>query len=74
MRMTHTTSNVQTLRQRLDELAAERALAGLEGLGSNQPYLADLEGEIAFAQKAYVGAAVTQIATLRGELSGRLQG
>ncbi|HEX8102856.1 MAG TPA: hypothetical protein VF533_09600 [Solirubrobacteraceae bacterium] len=72
--MTHTTSNVQTLRQRLDELAAERALAGLEGLGSNQPYLADLEGEIAFAQKAYVGAAVTQIATLRGELSGRLQG
>ncbi len=74
MRMTHTTSNVDTLRERLRELAAERALADLEGLDHNEPYLADLEGEIAFAQKAYVGAAVTQIATLRGQLYGPLQG
>ena len=74
MRMTQTTSNVETLRERLRQLAAERAQADLEGLGHNGPYLADLEGEIAFAQKAYVGAAVTQIAELRGELHGRLQG
>ncbi len=74
MRMTHTTSNVDTLRERLRQLSAERALADLEGLGGNEPYIADLQGEIAFAQKAYVGAAVTQIATLRGQLDGPLQG
>ncbi len=74
MRMTHTTSNVDTLRERLRQLSAERALADLEGLAHNEPYLADLQGEIAFAQKAYVGAAVTQIATLRGQLDGPLRG
>lgn len=74
MRLTHTTSNVETLRERLRELSAERALADLEGLTHIEPYMADLEGEIAFAQRAYVGAAVTQIATLRGQLDGPLQG
>ena len=74
MRMTHTTSNVETLRERLHQLAAERALADLEGLDTNELYIADLKGEIAFAQKAYVAAAVTQIATLRGQLDGPLQG
>ena len=74
MRMTHTTTDVEVLRARLQELAAERAAADLFGLDRNEPYFNDLEGEIAFAQRAYVGAAVTQIATLRGELGDRLQG
>jgi hypothetical protein len=34
----------------------------------------DLEDEIAHTRDAYVGAAVTEIAILRAELSGRLEG
>jgi hypothetical protein len=54
----------------LQELQAERALASIEGLASNSAYMADLDQEIAAIRSAYVGAAVTEIATLRGELSG----
>jgi hypothetical protein len=52
------------------ELQAERALASMEGLAVNVAYRADLEGEIEAAARAYVGAAVTEIATFRAELSG----
>ena len=52
------------------ELQAERALASIEGIAVNSVYLADLDGEIEAAARAYVGAAVTEIATLRAELSG----
>jgi hypothetical protein len=44
----------------LVELQAERALASSDGL----------EGEIEALVCAYVGAAVTEIATVRAELSG----
>lgn len=54
----------------LQQLHAERALALVEGLGSCSPYMADLDEEIAAMRDAYVGAAVTEIATLRAELSG----
>jgi hypothetical protein len=54
----------------LQELHAERALASIEGLASNAAYMADLDQEIAATRSAYVGAAVTEIATLRGQLSG----
>jgi hypothetical protein len=54
----------------LQELHAERALASIEGLTSDAAYMADLEEEILAARHAYVGAAVTEIATLRAELSG----
>ena len=54
----------------LQELQAERALASLEGLANHDAYLADLGHEIAVARHAYVGAAVTEIATLRAQLSG----
>jgi hypothetical protein len=54
----------------LQELQAERALASIEGLASDSAYMADLEQEIAATRSAYVGAAVTEIATLRGRLSG----
>jgi hypothetical protein len=54
----------------LQELQAERALASIENLASDSPYTADLDGEIEATTRAYVGAAVTEIAMLRAELSG----
>jgi hypothetical protein len=54
----------------LQELQAERALASIEGLASDSAYMADLDEEIAATHGAYVGAAVTEIASLRGQLSG----
>jgi hypothetical protein len=58
------------MQNHLQQLQAERALALIEGLGSYSPYMADLDEEIAATRTAYVGAAVTEIATLRAELSG----
>jgi hypothetical protein len=51
------------------ELEAERAIASIEGLTVNSAYMADLQGEIEATARAYVGAAVTEIATFRAELS-----
>lgn len=62
-----TANEVQRL---LSELHTERALAVLEGLGAQRAYMAELDEEIATWRAAYVGAAVTEIATLRAELSG----
>ena len=58
----------------LQQLEAERALALIEGLGNSAAYMADLDDEIAVTRHAYVAAAVTEIAVLRAELSGRLLG
>jgi hypothetical protein len=52
------------------DLQAERALASIEGLAVNSAYMADLDGEIETTAHAYVGAAVTEVATFRAELSG----
>jgi len=54
----------------LQELQIERALALAEALGSNAAYMDDLDDEIVTTRHAYVGAAVTEIATLRAQLSG----
>ena len=54
----------------LQDLKAERALASIEGLSANSAYMADLDHEIAATRSAYVGAAVTEIATLRAQLLG----
>ena len=62
------------LRRHLVVLNAERAAADLAGLGENRTYMADLEDEIAAERAAYVGTAVTEIATLRAALSGPLHG
>lgn len=67
------TSPVVTIAAHLRVLEAERVSAALEGL-TNAAYLADLQQEIAEHRAAYVGAAVTEIATLRGQMSGPLQG
>jgi hypothetical protein len=58
------------VRIRLQELQAERAIARRAGLASNRTYMTDLEQEIATVSTAYVGAAVTEIAVLRAQLSG----
>jgi hypothetical protein len=54
----------------LRRLQAERILASLQGLTSDRAYMADLAEEIAATRHAYVGAAVTELAELRAELSG----
>ena len=62
------------LRRHLAALNAERAAADLEGLSTNGEYMADLDDEIAAERYAYVGMAVTEIASLRAALSGPLHG
>jgi hypothetical protein len=59
---------------RLKELLAERLLASSNAVAANTAYMADLEDEIVEVSNAYVGAAVTEIAALRGELVGRQVG
>lgn len=61
-------------RIRLDELAAERRAAHACGLDAHADYMADLEDEIATVRAAWVGHAVTEIATFRARLSGRQEG
>jgi hypothetical protein len=53
------------------ELRAERALAEETGVARIASYIDDLERDIARSHAAFVGAAVTEIATFRGELDGR---
>jgi len=66
--------NAPTLARRLQDLYAERAAATLEGVADHPLYRGDLDSEIDAIRAAYVGVAVTAIATLRGALSGRPQG
>jgi hypothetical protein len=61
------------IRHRLQILYAEQEAATRHGLTQDR-YWAELQDEINAMHAAYVGAAVTEIATLRGELSGRNQG
>ena len=67
MMQTEATLTAVKLRADLRLLYAERALAGLEGLGSDPSYMADLLDDIDSLKNAYVGAVVTEIATLRGK-------
>jgi hypothetical protein len=59
------------IRARLVELAHERVAAERAGLDCNRAYMDDLEDEIVAYRLALVGAAVTDIAALRGALFGR---
>jgi hypothetical protein len=68
-RIAHSPWMAAELKDHLMQLQAERALASLEGLGGNTAYVSDLDYDLAAAHHAYVGAAVTEIATLRAELS-----
>ena len=66
---TETQTALDALRH-LEVLQEERALAHLTGLIHDADYVADLDDDIAASTHAYVGLAVTEIATLRGELFG----
>ena len=57
-------------RLELHRLQAERLDAADAGLGGNAIYMADLATDIEASRIAYVALAVTEIATLRAELSG----
>ena len=57
-------------RTRLHRLEAERLDAVEAGLGGNALYMDDLDNDIAASRALYVGLAVTEIATLRAQLSG----
>ncbi|MEA2248829.1 MAG: hypothetical protein QOH46_3358 [Solirubrobacteraceae bacterium] len=57
-------------RTRLQRLQAERLDAVEAGLGSNALYMTDLQNDIDASQVAYISLAVTEIATLRGQLGG----
>jgi hypothetical protein len=62
------------IREHLLVLRLERTLADVEGRATDAHYMADLDGEIDAAVHAFVGTAVTEIASLRGELAGVLRG
>jgi hypothetical protein len=55
-------------------LESERALASMEGLESDRAYMRDLREELADVRAIYMGAAVTEIAVLRAEMSGAHDG
>jgi hypothetical protein len=62
------------VREHLEELERERATAALSGLADNELYMADLHSELAAVRIAYLGAAITEIASLRAALGAPLQG
>ena len=62
--------SARDMRVYLGQLMAERLEATEAGLGQNAVYMSELEEDLAAAREAYVGLAVTEIATLRGQLSG----
>jgi len=57
-------------RNHLKSLGAERLDAAAAGLGQNALYRSSLDEEIAATRLAYVGLAVTEIATLRASIGG----
>ncbi len=59
-------------RRELERLTAERVEA-ITAAGGRRPDLR-IEQELSAARSAYIGLAVTEIATLRGELWGRASG
>ena len=61
-------------RTHLERLHDERRLAVASGLGDNALFRTDLERDIAASRASYVGLAVTEIASLRGQISGRQVG
>ena len=61
---------LEQARTHLAELREELAAAVEAGLADHPAYSADLREEMAWAREAYVAAAVTEIASLRAQLSG----
>jgi len=57
-------------RTELRRLEAERLEAARMGLDANDRYMDSLRRDIEASTAAYVGLAVTEIATIRAQLSG----
>jgi hypothetical protein len=72
--MSTPTLTATDVKHHLDLLHEERELAVEIGLAADGAYMADLEEEIVACRAAYVGAAVTEIATMRAALSAPLLG
>ena len=72
--MSTPTLTATDVKRHLDLLNEERLLAIEIGLAFDPAYMADLEEEITACRAAYVGTAVTEIATFRAALSGPLLG
>ena len=65
-----TAQSATDLRHHLELLEIERVLALDTALRDDPAYMADLQEEILATRHAYVGSAVTEIASLRAELFG----
>ena len=65
-----TAQSASHIRQHLELLETERALALDAGLVDDPAYMADLRQEIVATRHAYVGSAVAEIASFRARLSG----
>jgi hypothetical protein len=68
---TYTAVDIQV---ELRQLYFERAFAELHGGPFDADYMADLLADIDAHRNALVGAVVTEIASLRADLTGQLQG
>jgi hypothetical protein len=62
------------VRQRLDLLRLEHALAVKIGMDADPVYMADLEHQLATWKAVWVAAAVTELAVSRAVLQGRPHG
>jgi hypothetical protein len=65
-----TVQSATDIRQRLELLENERALALETALANDPAYMADLREEILATRHAFVGSAVVEIASFRAQLSG----
>ena len=75
--MIHPSTPIETAAEALERLRAlqfELAIAGPAGLLDDDDYLQDIEEDIATSEEVYVGLAVTEIATLRAELTAPMLG
>ena len=70
----HITTSAAALREQLELLERERATVSLAGLAGNDLYMVELRAQLETVRSAYVGAAVTEIASLRSALGAPLRG
>ena len=66
--------STNTIREHMLALVQQRLAAERYGLAAGGPYIADLHHDGEAFRAPYVGAAVTEIAMLRADLSGRTLG
>ena len=59
---------------KIRRLKAERVLASIQGLDEHADHMVDREDELATMRRVYAVTAVTEIASLKGCLPGRLAG